>query len=130
MATQPKPHFTRKQAISLPSISLEENKIRYFRFDAIIVKGTRGSSEAAAGPESGRVDTTQRKQKEPPYLVVVTDMETGEKGMLIVNAVLYSTMKQMFPNDGYVGKTFEVEKLPKAKGKDYHTFNVYEVEIK
>ncbi len=130
-AEKNRPVFKRAQAVSLPSIALEVGKTRYFRFDAAIVKGTRGAAEheAAVGPESGRiVNTSQRKVKEPPFLAVVSDAETGEKGMLIINSVLYSTLKQMYPNDAYVGRVFEVTKREKEKGKDYFTFDVYECE--
>lgn len=68
------------------------------------------------------------KGKEPAFLCNVTDLETGELGQIIVATVLKSIFHEEYPEDAYVGKSFEI-KQRKIPGKDYNGFDVTEIEI-
>jgi hypothetical protein len=66
-------------------------------------------------------------KKEPPVLAEVSNLETGELGLIIVNKVLAGELAEKFPNDGYVGKEFAITMKP-VEGKRYKTFVLYELE--
>lgn len=108
--------FKVKRNLTLPTLSLKANEVCFVRFDEKIYIGKK------AEPKD------KEAAKEPPHLVNVTDLETGEQKTLILNTVLVSTINEAYPNDSYVGLAFRIEKLEKKAGKDYHTFKVQEVE--
>jgi hypothetical protein len=68
------------------------------------------------------------KKKEPATLANVTNLETGEAGQFIVNAVVKSVLTDEYPNDAYVGKCFAITKQKRKEGKSYDPFNVVEIE--
>lgn len=112
------PKFKVTRNVTLPTLSLKEGQIVFVRFEEPIYVGKK------VEPKAG--DTS--KQKEPPHLVNVVDLETGELKTLILNTVLKSTIDEAYPNGAYVRKSFRVEKLPKKAGKEYHGFVIQEVE--
>lgn len=72
-----------------------------------------------------------KKQKDKPATIAsVVDVQTGETAMLICPAVLAGNLREQYPKDSYVGKTFYMEKLPKRPGKRYFDFSLVEVEGK
>ena len=73
-------------------------------------------------------ETGATKNKEPAFLCNVTDLESGELGQIIVATVLKSIFHEEYPEDAYVGKSFEI-KQRKIPGKDYNGFDVTEIEI-
>lgn len=68
------------------------------------------------------------KDKDPATLIPVVDPATKESGLLVANEVLKSTLEKSYPNASYVGKTFEITKLPKREGKAYNGFRLNEGE--
>lgn len=65
---------------------------------------------------------------EPAELVKCVNLETGEEGELIVNAVLKSTLEESYPSEAYVNKAFQITRKAKTNGKRYHTYSVFEIE--
>lgn len=108
-----------KKNVTLPTLSLKENQVAFVKFNEAIFVGKK------VEPKPGSTE----KQKEPPHLVNVTDLETGELKTLILNTVLKSTIDEAYPGGTYVGKSFRVEKMPKKAGKDYHGFMIQEIEL-
>ena len=68
------------------------------------------------------------KKKEPATLIEVIDLETGEEAQIIANAVLKSVLDEFYPQDAYVGKSFQLTKHSKQEGKDYFPVAVEEIE--
>lgn len=106
----------KKKLVTVPVLTLKDNTPRQLRFD----------DQMFVGKQMKETDP-EKKKKEPATLVNVTDIETGEKHQLIVNAVLHSILDEEYPNNSYVGKTFEIERLPKREGKAYNGFKVFEL---
>ena len=66
---------------------------------------------------------------EPAHLVNCVNLETGELCQIIVPAVLLSIVNEEYPENSYVGKSFEIVKMAKGGGKRYHPFKVAEIEV-
>lgn len=79
-------------------------------------------------PYEGKPLKEGKTDMAPATLMEVTDMETGELGLLIVNKVLAGQLDELYPKDAYIGHAFAITMKPKADGKRYKTFVVYELE--
>jgi uncharacterized membrane protein YheB (UPF0754 family) len=66
---------------------------------------------------------------EPAILMPVIDLTTGEECQIIINKVVQENLKEVYPNDSYVGKTFEIIKHAKRDGKKYNDFSISEGEV-
>lgn len=55
-------------------------------------------------------------------------METGETRALLCNAVMASTLEETYPEEGYIGKIFEITCVGKVPGKRYKGYTVHELE--
>lgn len=81
--------------------------------------------------ESSYRNPDPKKQKDKPATICgVVDVQTGETATLICPAVLAGNLRESYPKDAYVGKTFYMEKLAKRPGKRYFDFTLVEVEGK
>lgn len=71
-------------------------------------------------------------KKEPPHIGRVRnllDPDPNAEYDYIIPAVLRAEMDENFPEAGYVGKKFQVQKSPEpVAGKRYHAFSVIELE--
>jgi hypothetical protein len=114
--------FKVKKNVTLPLLKLEDGGAIFIRADEPIflakeIEGTRARKNA-----EGQV-------QQPPHLLNVTNLETGEQMQIIANEVLKSTLEDAYPDTSYVGKSFRVERKPIQKGKKYATFTVAEIEV-
>lgn len=55
-----------------------------------------------------------KQQYAPARLAEVTDLETNQLHLLIMNTVLESELDRSFPDGGYAGKCFAINRAPKA----------------
>lgn len=69
----------------------------------------------------------ESEPKDPPYLCSVTDMTTGEEGVIIVPTVLRSELEDFYPDSTYIGRVFQICKH-KIEGKRYSTWDIAEME--
>lgn len=64
----------------------------------------------------------------------VTDLEVGVTGEVIPGKILLDTLLDQYPDDGYVGKCFEIIKKPSGRrgpgGREYNLFEVNEISVK
>lgn len=77
--------------------------------------------------------TEENKDKKPPTLLPVINLETGEAESIIVGDVLKDVFADEYPKDAYVGRCFMIAvKDQKASagggGRRYNTYNVVEIE--
>lgn len=109
--------FTRKKAVTLPSFVIKkEGDVRNFLFTSAMRK-----SDVVTKDKDG-------KAQEPATVANVTDLNSGEEGIYLVNTVVAENLRKMYPDDGYVQKKFEIEHKGKKDGKRYGSFSVYELE--
>lgn len=66
-------------------------------------------------------------KKEAALLMPVTDLETGEQGLIIVGAVLKGLLEESYTGNGYVGKKFALT-VRKRADKAYNTYDFAEIE--
>lgn len=115
-ASAPTLKFKVKKNVTLPLFKFGANP-RYFRLDGEIFIG-KDVNEGAG-----------KTKKEPPHMIRVTDLENGEKGEIIVGAVLLGILNENYPENGYVGKTLEIKKISPEGSRKYSLWNVTEIEV-
>jgi len=103
--------FKRKGAVTLPLLKQQANETIFVTLTSPIFTGKK-------------VD----EQKEPAQLVHVIDLSTGQEMEYIVPTVLEGTLKEKYLDNEYVGMSFEITKFPKKSGKNYHTFEIFEID--
>lgn len=108
--------FTVKRRITLPSLALKQV----------------GQGRALKIMEEMRISKVKDKsdqKREPATVCPVTDMATGEVFTFIVPAVVRENLRDNYPDDSYVGKTFWiVNKGKRSESQRYNDFEVSEVE--
>lgn len=102
--------------VTLPVLKISINKPYFVKIDDKIFQGKK-------------LDNDKKDNKEPAFLVNVTDLKSGEQGQIVLNKVLKETLLEEYPDESYVGLCFQIVKKPKDMGKDYHTFSLVEIEL-
>lgn len=117
--------FKVKRQVILPSLSLKENEPRTLK----ILEAMRVSTVKAPGAKKGKAKGGDSALPEKPATIApVVDVISGENFTLIVPAVLEGNLKEQYPGDAYVDKTFFIMKKAKRPGKRYFDFEITEVE--
>ena len=115
-----KPAFTPKviKQVTMPSLKLVVDQPAYVKVTAAIYEGkTRENDKGDDG-----------KQKAPPKILNVINLETGEANTLVCGVVVVSEITENYEGDSYVGKCFMIKKLGKKEGRDYFTYAISEIE--
>jgi hypothetical protein len=118
-----------KKLLTRPILKLEIGVARFVKIEAPMFVG----KEIKKGRGS-----TDDKPKEPATLVHVINLGApdkdgnwvpdGSENQIVLNAVLKGHLTDDYPNDGYVGKCFMIQKMEKERGKQYNPFNIAEIE--
>ena len=109
--------YTRTRSVTLPTLKLVEEQTAYVKIISPMVV-----SNVTQKPKAGEAP------KEPATVCQVANVETGELAQMICGAALKGVLNESYPEDGYVGKSFEVTKHAKAPGKRYNTYSVFEID--
>lgn len=64
------------------------------------------------------------------HIASTIEATTGAVRLFTWSSVFKSEMERDYPNDSYVGKWFQITKLPKKRGKRYFAFAISEVKPK
>ncbi len=96
----------------------------FWRWDTGVAKVFTVSAPIYKGQPMNRTGITTA-----PDLLDVVDVADGESKRLLCGKVLVSTLLENFPDDSYVGKTFQVTMGPVPAGKRYKTCEVRLVEL-
>ena len=85
-------------------------------------------------PIKGDKPKEGEKAKEPPTLIPVVKLDTGEIGQIIAGSVLRDIFTDEYPNETYVNKGFWIvvteQKESKAGGgRRYNNYTVSEIEV-
>lgn len=73
------------------------------------------------------IEGQTRKIKGDHYASTIK-AHNGEVRLFTWTTVFRSEMEKNYPEDGYVGKWFQITRLPIRKGKDYSTYSIAELE--
>lgn len=87
------------------------------------------------GPMDKGPDLEQYTKMKSAVVAPIVDLETGEFMVLICNAVLESELRQSYPDEGYVGKSFAIVRNVARKdnsGNDrrYKSYRILELKKK
>ncbi len=105
-------NFQRKQAISLTWFRIQESKPHYI---TIVEQIT---------PKEVLDDKGDRVFRDT---MIVLDLETKNQYFYGVKSMVKRELEEKFPNNSYVGKSFEITLQPKSgKGKE-RKFSIYEL---
>jgi len=125
-AIAPMTKFKVKKLITLPLLKMTIG-------DDYFVKliGVKFKASAMKVDPNKAIDPKVEKEakKDPPMLINVIDLTTGEPMQMILNSVLESNIDEAYPDDSYVNLGFKFIKHAKASGKDYNTFTIAEIEL-
>ena len=103
----------KRKAVTRPLLKMENNKPYHVRFDSEFFVGKTIKDDA---------------KKQPPTMVHVTNLDTGEEQDLIVPVVLKGTIDEHYPDNKYVGKMFEITREAPEGARKYNLFSVTELE--
>lgn len=110
------PRFARKKLVTVPLLKMGLDQPYFVTITAPIYKGKE-------------IKSGEHKDMEAAMLAPAVNLDTGEICEFIVPSVLGSIFKEEYPNDSYVGLSFEIIKRPKGTGKRYHAFFVAEISV-
>lgn len=107
------PQFRAVRHVTLPVFSFKgtRGQPRYYRIDAPMYLGKKFDD-----------------QKEAAHLLRVTDLLTGQLGLIVVPTVMRKELLASYPNDSYVGKSFEL-RVWRMAGARYNHVGIVEVEM-
>lgn len=101
-----------KKILTLPLLKLKIGEPVYIKFTAPLFVGKL-------------IEDSQTK--EPPTMANVINLPTGELVQIMLGSVLQGILKDDYPGDGFVGKSFMVTLAEKKRGKGAGTYNTYSV---
>jgi hypothetical protein len=116
--------FKAKRHVTTPILKIDDNgKPVYFKITGKIYPAPPNAGERTRKGTDGA-------EMAPPNLVDVMDYSDGQEKKIVVNTVLGEELKRTYPEDSYVGLSFEVAKFKPAGGsKRYATFTITEIEV-
>ena len=124
--TKAKPSFTRKKAVSVPNLQIPDEETVFIRIDEPFFTGP--DIDIKTG-EVKKDDNGKDKEITIGKVIDLTEEDTmRQTKQLVFGTVLVSQLQREFPEDGYVGKSFEITKHH-PKGKRYRTYEVYELDV-
>jgi hypothetical protein len=104
--------FKKLAAVTLPVVKFAPDVPKYIRIEGAIYTGKK-----------------VEEKKDAARICHIVDHETGEEGLMIVGKVLEGTLVEKYPDDSYVGKSFEIINHGIRGDKKYNTYSITEVEI-
>jgi len=110
--------FTKKKTVTVPVLKLQPDTPVYIKVEQ--------KMELSKQIEQKKVGATPM---EAATIMHVTDLNTDDEAILIVGKMLKSVIEEAYPNDTYVGKSFEVINHGKRGDKKYNAYSLTEIEL-
>ena len=104
--------LTKTKTVTVPVFKFQPDVPAYIRIEDAIYVGKK-----------------VEEKKEPARLCHIVNLETGEENLMIVGKVLEGTLNEMYPDNSYVGKSFEVLNHGIRGDKKYNTYSISEVSV-
>ena len=104
--------FKRVRTLAVPVLPFPDG--------AVIQCRILSKAEEGRAVENGTIKQAAR--------LIEIESRTGQKRKLIANKVLERELASGYPDDGYVGKVFLIERLAPKAGKRYPTYLIEEIE--
>lgn len=117
------PTFKRKKSITLSTLKFVVDKPLY-----VLILGKLHEGKARVG-RSGNVKLdSDGNPRKPPTLVEVIDLQSGEISQIIASTIIKTELTEAYPNDSYLGCSFEIIKQKRKEGREYDPYSIAEVE--
>ena len=113
MAITTKFKFKVVSDLKLEVLKLEDKTEYFIRIEAPIRLGTPKPNSAEKSADVANV----------------TNLVDGKKYVVLMNAVVKSSLEEAFPDAGYVGKSFRIFGTGKVSGKRYKGYEVSQIEV-
>ncbi len=108
--------------VNLPVMKKIDEEPIFVRFESPMYVGKQLKRATDTKEKNG-------KTRSPATLAAITNMETGEQFLLIINQVLKDNLNDGYPDDSYVGKTFRIVQHSR-EGKSYKTYSLSEISLR
>jgi len=115
--------FAVAQQVNLPSLKHDSGETVTILILAAIVDETKTEKKVI---KVKGVDTEVEEEK-TLHIAKVGEITTGLDFTYVMNAITNDNLRRMYPNDGYVGRTFAIQKLGLVAGKRYKDVNILEL---
>ena len=111
------PKFKVKKLVTVPLLKFVIDQPIYVKITSPIFLGkeVKGSGDSS--------------KMEAAHLANIINLETGEEQQIIIAKVVQGVLDEEYPNQGYVGKAFQLTKLAKGSGKRYNPYTVAELDV-
>lgn len=106
----------KRKLITLPQLKFADGEQFVLRLEGAIHKSSVQGQKGRDG-----------KPMEPADVCNVTNMLTGECATIICGTVLANKLRESYPEDGYVGRVFEIAQH-KVEGKRWKSYSIAELE--
>ena len=110
--------FTKKKVVTVPVLKLQPNEPVYVRVEQAMEISKQVKQKEVGG-----------KVMDPATIMHCTNLETNEECIVIIGKALEGSLNDNYPNNSYVGKSFEIINSGKLGDKKYNTYSVSEVEV-
>jgi hypothetical protein len=107
--------FRLARAVTLSSWKWIDGVAKYFHVEAAIHAG-RESATKKKGKQMGKAN-----------VMTVTNLEDGMQYQLVLGQIIFESLLERYPSDGYVGKSFMAVRRD-VPGKRYKNYSVMELE--
>jgi hypothetical protein len=112
--------YKKLKAVTMPTLKIEDDQEYYIKILSPITQSTKLVQVSGAGKK------TAADQMEPPKVITIINLDSGEEMQMVCNAVLVSELNSAYPNDKYIGKCFCISKYA-IEGKRYKGMTITEV---
>lgn len=110
--------FSKKKVVTVPVLKLMPGVAVYIKVEQVMEVSKQVKQKEVGG-----------KIMDPATIMHCTNLENDEECIVIIGKALEGSLNDNYPNDSYVGKSFEILNSGKLGDKKYNTYSVTEVEI-
>lgn len=109
--------------VTLPHKKFVDGKVISVKLHAPMRDGSQEIDRKTGQPKLDE----NGKPKKPAKVLTCIDLETGEMHTLIAGTVLEQRLNENYPDNGYVGKSFQFAQH-KVEGKRWRDYSITELE--
>lgn len=110
--------FSKKKTVTVPVLKLMPDQPVYIYVESAMEQSKQVAGAKVAG-----------QTMEPATIMHCTNLDSDTECLLIVGTMLKSVIEESYPNNSYVGLSFEVINHGKRGDKKYNAYSLCEIEV-
>lgn len=110
--------FSKKKTVTVPVLKLMPDQPVYIYVESAMEQSKQVAGAKVAG-----------QSMEPATIMHCTNLDSDTECLLIVGTMLKSVIEESYPNNSYVGLSFEVINHGKRGDKKYNAYSLCEIEV-